>query len=59
MNLGIEDKVKILTSELGKDGAIGIVKAKWGGIIQVDFNGHLGNYTIAKHKIEKVRKQNE
>lgn len=56
MELEIDDKVKILTSELGKDGTIGIVKAKWGGIIQVDFNGHLGNYTIDKHKIEKIRK---
>jgi hypothetical protein len=56
MNLDLYDEVKILTSELGKDGAIGIIKAKWGGIIQVDFNGHLGNYTIDKHKIEKVRK---
>lgn len=54
MKLEIDDKVKILTSELGKNGAIGKVKAKWGGIIQVDFNGHIGNYTISKHKIEKV-----
>lgn len=54
MKLEIDDKVKVLTSELGKNGAIGIIKSKWGGIIQVDFNGHIGNYTIAKHKIEKV-----
>lgn len=54
MNFELEDKVKILTSELGKDGTIGIVKAKWGGIIQVDFDGHLGQYTIDKHEIERV-----
>lgn len=54
----VKDKVKILTSILGKDGEVGIITAKWGDVIQVDFNGHLGQYTISKHEIEKVIYEN-
>lgn len=50
--------VIIPTSELGvRNGLLleGTVLARWGGVLQVDFDGHLGQYTISKHNINLVR----
>lgn len=50
-------KVTIPTSELGVKGGVpivGIVTHGWQDVIQVDFDGHLGQYTKAKHQINVV-----
>lgn len=53
----INSKVKIPTSILGLNGKeIGTVTAIWqdGNKIAVDFDGHLGHYTVSKHEIEVI-----
>ena len=47
------DIVSIPSSNLGKTYGLGRVTAVWNGIMAVDFSGHLGQYTIAKHVIVK------
>lgn len=45
------DRVKIPTSELGKNGEIGTITMTWNGKISVDFSGKIGHYTLAKHEV--------
>lgn len=52
MNVG--QKVKIPTSELGQIYVVGTVIEKFGEIVKVDFQGHIGIYTTHKHDIQVV-----
>lgn len=45
------DRVKIPTSELGKNGEIGTVTMTWAGKISVNFSGKIGHYTLNKHEV--------
>lgn len=49
----VGDEVYIPSSNLGKTYGIGKITAIWSGIMAVDFSGHLGHYTIAKHILVK------
>lgn len=46
--------VEIPSSNLGKMYGQGVITAYFGGTIQVNFSGHLGQYTISKHEIKIV-----
>lgn len=46
--------VEIPSSYLGKKYGQGKIVSKFGGTIQVDFDGHLGQYTVSKHEIKIV-----
>jgi len=49
--LTIGRKVLIPSSKLGQEFGEGIIVAKFGDTIQVNFSGALGQYTVSKHEI--------
>lgn len=50
----VGDWVKVPNSSLSKRYGIGQVIASWHDTVQIDFSGHLGQYTVSKHDFERA-----
>lgn len=50
----LSEWVEIPTSELSKQFGKGKIVEIYGTTIAVDFQGHIGKYTVSNHEIKKV-----